>query len=84
MTRIHNPGPIWPAATWLALLSLMLGSLAVVSSELLPMGVLTPLARDLRVSEGLAGQTVTLAAIFAGFAAPTVALTIGRADRRYG
>lgn len=83
MAEIHNPGPNWPAATWLALVSLTLGSLAVVSSELLPMGVLTPLARDLEVSEGVAGQTVTLTAIFAGLAAPTIALIIGHTDRKY-
>lgn len=83
MTKTHEPGPGWPAATWLALISLTLGSLAVVSSELLPMGVLTPLAQDLGISEGLAGQAVTLTAIFAGLAAPTVALIIGRADRKH-
>ncbi|HEV7367467.1 MFS transporter, partial [Arenibaculum sp.] len=35
------------------------------------------------VSEGVAGQTVTLTAIFAGLAAPTIALIIGRTDRKH-
>lgn len=40
------------------------------------------MAADLGVTEGAAGQAVTLTALFAGFAAPTVALIIGRLDRK--
>jgi DHA1 family purine ribonucleoside efflux pump-like MFS transporter len=72
----------WSATTWLSVISLAFGSFALVSSELLPMGLLTPLARDIGVTEGVAGQVVTLTAIFAGLAAPTVALIIGRLDRK--
>lgn len=72
----------WSASTWASVASLGFGSFAMVSGELLPMGLLTPMARDIGVSEGIAGQTVTLTAIFAGFAAPTVALVIGRVDRK--
>ncbi|GLK82761.1 MFS transporter [Ancylobacter defluvii] len=46
------------------------------------MAVLTPMAADLGISEGAAGQAVTLTALFAGIAAPTVALVIGRLDRK--
>lgn len=72
----------WPASTWLSVISLTFGSFALISSELLPMAVLTPMAADLGISEGAAGQAVTLTAIFAGIAAPTVALVIGRLDRK--
>jgi DHA1 family purine ribonucleoside efflux pump-like MFS transporter len=40
------------------------------------------MAADLGVTEGAAGQAVTLTALFAGIAAPTVALIIGRVDRK--
>jgi DHA1 family purine ribonucleoside efflux pump-like MFS transporter len=40
------------------------------------------MASDIGVSEGAAGQTVTLTALLAGFAAPTVAMVIGRLDRK--
>ncbi|MBO9621541.1 MAG: MFS transporter [Sphingomonas sp.] len=83
MTGSRDDRATWPIATWLALASLALGSFAVVSSELLPMGVLPPLARDLGVSEGVAGQTVTMTALFAGLAAPSITLIIGRTDRKY-
>jgi DHA1 family purine ribonucleoside efflux pump-like MFS transporter len=72
----------WPISTWLSVVSLTFGSFALISSELLPMAVLTPMAADLGVSEGAAGQAVTLTALFAGIAAPTVALIIGRLDRK--
>lgn len=72
----------WPISTWLSVISLTCGSFALISSELLPMAVLTPMAADLGITEGAAGQAVTLTAIFAGIAAPTVALVIGRVDRK--
>lgn len=72
----------WSVSTWLSVVSLTFGSFALISSELLPMAVLTPMAADLGVTEGAAGQAVTLTAVFAGIAAPTVALTIGRLDRK--
>lgn len=73
---------IWTIPTWLSVISLTFGSFALISSELLPMAVLTPLAADLGITEGAAGQAVTLTALFAAIAAPTVALLIGRLDRK--
>lgn len=73
---------VWPLSTWLSVVSLTFGSFALISSELLPMAVLTPMAVDLGVTEGAAGQAVTLTALFAGIAAPTMALIIGRLDRK--
>lgn len=72
----------WPISIWLSVVSLTFGSFALISSELLPMAVLTPMAADLGITEGAAGQAVTLTALFAGIAAPTVALIIGRLDRK--
>ncbi|MCC2613713.1 MFS transporter [Neorhizobium petrolearium] len=72
----------WSISTWLSVVSLTFGSFALISSELLPMAVLTPMAADLGVTEGAAGQAVTLTALLAGVAAPTVALIIGRLDRK--
>ncbi len=76
----HNGS--WSISTWLSVVSLTFGSFALISSELLPMAVLTPMAADFGITEGAAGQAVTLTALFAGLAAPTVALIIGRLDRK--
>lgn len=40
------------------------------------------MASDFGISEGTPVQPVTLTALFAGIAAPTMALVIGRADRK--
>ena len=82
MSNSTHSDRTWPLSTWLSVVSLTFGAFALISSELLPMAVLTPMAADLGVSEGAAGQAVTLTAIFAGIAAPTVALIIGRLDRK--
>lgn len=80
-TTVSHRSP-WPISVWLSIVSLAFGSFALMSSELLPMAVLTPMAAEIGISEGAAGQTVTLTALFAGIAAPTVALIIGRLDRK--
>ena len=51
------PGPA--LATWLAVLSVGTGAFALVTSEFLPVGLLPAVARDLGVTEGQAGLTVT-------------------------
>ncbi len=82
MSKPVSRGSPWPISTWLSVVSLTFGSFALVSSELLPMAVLMPMAAELGITEGAAGQAVTLTALFAGIAAPTVALIIGRLDRK--
>lgn len=82
MSKTDHSGRSWTISTWLSVVSLTFGSFALISSELLPMAVLTPMAGDLEITEGAAGQAVTLTALFAGVAAPSVALIIGRLDRK--
>ena len=69
-------------ASWPAVWSLMLGVCSLVTAEFLPAGLLTPIARDLRVSEALAGQAVTATAIVSFFAALLTASATRRLDRR--
>ncbi|MEO5759291.1 MAG: MFS transporter, partial [Mesorhizobium sp.] len=47
-----------------------------------PASLLTPMARDLGVTEGVAGQAVTATAIVGAIAAPTMAIITRRMDRR--
>ncbi|WP_454717157.1 MFS transporter [Caulobacter segnis] len=69
-------------AAWAAVGALTLGVFALVTSEFLPASVLTPLARDLGVSVGAAGQAVTATAVVGAFAAPLTPVLTGRFDRR--
>lgn len=72
----------WTAATWLAVLSMAATSFALVSAEFLPAGLLTPMARDLGISEGTAGQVVTATASIGAIAALFSNVLIGRLNRK--
>lgn len=67
---------------WGAVVSLTLGVFGLVTAEFLPASLLTPLASDLGISEGTAGQTVTATAVVGAIAAPAMAIVTRRIDRR--
>jgi DHA1 family purine ribonucleoside efflux pump-like MFS transporter len=72
----------WPLGIWLAVLSMSFATFAIVSAEFLPAGLLTPMAADLGISEGLAGQAVTATAVVGAIAALFANVLIGRLDRK--
>lgn len=72
----------WTAATWLAVLSMAATSFALVSAEFLPAGLLTPMARDLGISEGTAGQVVTATASVGAVTALFSNVLIGKINRK--
>lgn len=72
----------WSPATWLAVLSMAATSFALVSAEFMPAGLLTPMARDLGVSEGMAGQVVTATASVGAVTAILSNVLIGRLNRK--
>ncbi|HEY0291172.1 MAG TPA: MFS transporter [Hansschlegelia sp.] len=69
-------------AAWGAIVSLTLGVFGLVTAEFLPASLLTPIAGDLGVSVGTAGQAVTATAIVAAVAGPGIVIGTGRIDRR--
>jgi predicted MFS family arabinose efflux permease len=79
-TTLAPPRP--PLISWLAVTSLMLGIFAIVTSEILPIGLLTAIGADFGISDGTTGLTMTLPGIVAAVAAPAVTLTTARLDRR--
>jgi DHA1 family purine ribonucleoside efflux pump-like MFS transporter len=72
----------WDTRTWVSLASLTTATFALVFTEFLPAGLLTPMAEGLSVSKGMAGQTVTATGISGMFSALLLGLVIGRLDRR--
>lgn len=83
------PAPAVPARTertgikgWLAVLAVAVGIFSLMTSELLPVGLLTPVGDDLGVSEGTAGLMVTVPGLVAAVSAPLVTMATGRHDRR--
>lgn len=72
----------WSSATWFAVLSMAATSFALVSAEFMPAGLLTPMARDLGISEGMAGQVVTATASVGAVTAVLSNVLIGRLNRK--
>jgi len=84
-----DPAPQRPAqppasqdALWGAVASMMLGVFGLVTAEFLPASLLTPMARDLGVTEGLTGQAVTATATVALITSLLVVTLTRRIDRR--
>ncbi len=67
---------------WSAVAAVGCGIFALVTTELLPVGLLTPVSAALDVSAGTAGLMVTVPGVVAALSAPLVALLAGRTDRR--
>jgi DHA1 family purine ribonucleoside efflux pump-like MFS transporter len=74
--------PTGARSPWLAVIALGLGGFVVVTAEFLPASVLSLIAADLGISEGLAGQAVTATAIMGLLTAPTLAALVPNLDRR--
>lgn len=68
---------------WLSVFAVALGAFAFVTSEFLPVGLLTQIAGDLGVTTGTAGLMVTTPAVMAAIFAPGLMVFAGRMDRRF-
>lgn len=77
----HSSGRASPRA-WFAVTALGVGSFSIVTAELAPIGLLSPIASDLGVTTATAGLAVTLYAWIAVFAALASAVWLGAAPRR--
>lgn len=67
---------------WSAVFSMTLGVFSLVTAEFLPASLLTPMSESLHVSEGVAGQAVTMTALFALLTGLLVGVVTGATDRR--
>ncbi|KND39000.1 transporter [Streptomyces acidiscabies] len=67
---------------WLAVVSVMLGIFVIVTTEILPIGLLTSIGSSFTVSDGMAGLMMTMPGFLAAIAAPLVTAATARFDRR--
>ncbi|MFE6161393.1 MFS transporter [Streptomyces sp. NPDC056486] len=72
-----------PLGGWSAVIAVTMGIFSIVTTEILPIGLLTPIGNSFGISDGTAGLMMTLPGILAAVAAPTVTVTTARADRRH-
>src|SRR3954471_18863027 len=76
----EGAGPL--TASWGAVLALTLCASTLVASEFMPVSLLTPIATDLHLSEGQAGQAIAVSGIFAVLASLFISAATPKFDRR--
>ena len=67
---------------WGAVFAMALGAFALVASEFMPVSLLTPVAAELGISEGQAGQAISVSGAFALVTSLFMAPLAGRLDRK--
>lgn len=72
-----------PRSGWLAVYALGFTMFSVITAELMPISLLTPMAADLSVTNGSAGKAVTITAVVAGLSGPLLLMMAGRCNRRW-
>ncbi|QYK10182.1 MFS transporter [Shewanella mangrovisoli] len=70
-------------AHWSGVFSMTLCIFVLIASEFLPVSLLTPIAADLNVTEGLAGQGITISGVFAVLTSLTISNIAGELNRKY-
>ncbi len=69
--------PVW-SAVW----AMSLCAMVLIASEFLPVSLLTPIATDLHITEGHAGQSISISGLFALVTSLLLTSIIGSIDRR--
>ncbi|PZP47892.1 MAG: MFS transporter [Azospirillum brasilense] len=69
-------------AAWGAVYAMALSTFVLVASEFMPVSLLSPIASDLAITEGQAGQSISVCGVAALLTSLTVARLIGGIDRR--
>ncbi|WP_158244294.1 MFS transporter [Trinickia dabaoshanensis] len=68
---------------WFSVAAVSFGTFALVTSELMPIGLLPKIAAGVSAAEGNAGLTITIPGLVAAFAAPALLVASRRLDRRW-
>lgn len=79
--QVESSPPLGKKA-WLSVIAVALAIFAVVSAEMLPIGLLTPIAHSLDQSVGHASLIISLPSLVAAITAPCVVLIFNRINRR--
>ncbi|MFC4333693.1 MFS transporter [Salininema proteolyticum] len=74
--------PRHPALAWIAVVAVACGTFSIVTTEMLPVGLLTLIGPDIGVSTGASGQMMTTASVAAVVSALAIMIVAGRVDRR--
>jgi predicted MFS family arabinose efflux permease len=81
-TRAVSEREVSRTSGWGAVLALTLCVATLIASEFMPVSLLTPLAADLAMTEGRAGQAIGVSGLFAVIASLGISSVTRRLDRR--
>ena len=81
-TRLSVPTETALQHSWMAVIAVGLATFSVVTTEMLPVGLLTPIAETFDISTGTAGLMISVPALLAALFAPLVVILSGSMDRR--
>lgn len=82
-TLSHNTLCNKTHAHWGGVFAMTLCVFILIASEFMPVSLLTPIARDLHVSEGLAGQGIAISGVLAVLTSLTISHVAGDLNRKY-
>lgn len=78
---IDHSRPV-PHQLWGAVFAMSLAAFVLVASEFMPVSLLTPIALDLHITEGQAGQGISVSGLFALITSLLIASVAARVDRK--
>lgn len=67
---------------WGGVFAMSFGAFALVASEFMPVSLLTPMAVDLQVSEGMIGQGIAISGVFAVLTSLSISTLAGSMNRK--
>jgi len=82
MTSTALPTPSTSRAAWGGVLAMSLAAFVLVASEFMPVSLLTPIATELHISDGQAGQAISVSGAFALLTSLFIAALAGQLDRK--
>jgi predicted MFS family arabinose efflux permease len=80
--KANGPAQTQDQPAWGAVFAMALGVFGLVTAEFLPASLLTPMAAELHISEGTAGQAVTATAVIGMMTSLLISAATSRLDRR--
>lgn len=69
-------------SSWSSVWAMALCAFVLVASEFMPVSLLTPIASDLNITEGVAGQSITASGLFGLITSLFLTTIIGKTDRK--
>src|SRR5215211_5077671 len=79
---VGSEAPSMRMGAWGAVFALTLCVSTLIASEFMPVSLLTPIASDLHVTEGQAGQAISISGVFAVLTSLLITSATRRVDRR--